>query len=621
VACAACLLVSALGLAVLGGRSSSEAAAAALAGANVSTQLAMGDEGSMWDLGAALRRWRGEGGGGSSGLDALAEAGEVGTEGDGAEAAPVGAEGDANAAVAGGAAPAAQSGEEEADEAAAAAGRSEEVAERASLAAFPHYEGPPTLGGTPDPNEAAWLLPAAAGVDVQIRRDLSPWRTGGISRAELALQLSHRGALPNDNSTSVWNQPPGIFTAVVWKNVPYLKVSEVRFILRSFLFGAVLKILDFLRLLFAVGRSAALPNTLFIWNADPWPVQLGKAAHSDLAPRPSAPVFSLCKADSHWDVLYPSMYFKSVSSWANVTSSLSRAATRDGTPWRRRAPRLWWRGSGGKFWPGSGPRVFAVGSWWRQPWADLAFTDQWDFSVAHWKGTPLWDTFPPGMEQVPSGKRLKMPMEAVARYRYALHLPGFYAATYSRMLQFLLWAGATVFVLDCPYYEFYYHRLQPWQHYVPVNVSSIGERYAWAQANEAAAAGIAWRGRAAAREHIGPRHFADYWAQLLTAYTALLDFKLEAPPPGLCTCWPGADKHHKPPHWVHKSARSCGVLCSDRLIIKTGKRTNGELPQASFTPGRRAEAQATREAAAGAPQDHRAPPRADAARRGERARR
>ena len=167
------------------------------------------------------------------------------------------------------------------------------------------YYGPPTLGGSPDPNEERWLLKTPRkGVDIQIRRDLSPWRKGGITLNELRLQKAGKAKLKIANDT-VWNQPPGLFSCVIWENVPYFYVSEVRYILKHFIFGAVLKILEFMRLLFNVGKYTKLPNTVFLWNADPWPLLKGKTQHSAEAPRPSAPVFSLCKRDSDWDVLYP----------------------------------------------------------------------------------------------------------------------------------------------------------------------------------------------------------------------------------------------------------------------------------------------------------------------------
>lgn len=115
------------------------------------------------------------------------------------------------------------------------------------------YVGPTSLGGTPDPEEEDWLLPAPPEIDLQIRRDLSPWKRGGLTMADLRAQKSGKGPLKLAND-SVWDQPLGLFSVVIWRNVPYLFVNEVRFILKSFLFGAVLKILDFMRLMFSVAK-------------------------------------------------------------------------------------------------------------------------------------------------------------------------------------------------------------------------------------------------------------------------------------------------------------------------------------------------------------------------------
>jgi hypothetical protein len=475
--------------------------------------------------------------------------------------------------------------------------RDDELPPDASLPEYADrsYRGPPTLGGRPDPREDEWLLKAAPGTDVQIRRDLAPWRRGGISMEEIRLTKRGRGALKLANDT-VWDQPRGLFTCVLWDGVPYFFVTEVRYMLTHFIFGAVLKILDFLRLLFNVGKHAKLPNTLFLWNADPWPLLKGKPSHGAHAPRPSAPILSLCKTDGDWDVLYPSMYFRTREFWGNATASLGGAARAH--PWRQRLPKVWWRGSAGKFWPGSAPRVVTVGTYYRRPWADFAFTgvNQWEWSLKHWRRTPLWRKLPPGTAKIPYGKQYKMNMEAVARYRYALHLPGFYYATYSRMLQFLLWSGTAVFVYDCPYYEFYYHRLRPWVHYIPTNLTALPARYLWAQSNPEIAARIAANGLALVRQHLGGGDFVAYWGQLLAEYHKLLGFRLASPPKGLCTCFPdsggggkgrrgrgkggdGADGP-KPPKWVTvPGARHCGVLCSDRLIIKTGIRAERRLSE------------------------------------------
>ena len=268
-----------------------------------------------------------------------------------------------------------------------------------------------------------------------------------------------------------------------------------------------------------------------------------------------------------------SMYFKTKTFWESVIASIGDASKRN--PWKGRLAKMWWRGSAGKFWPGSEPRLMAVGSYHNRPWADFAITGQWDWSIEHWKGTPLWDQLPRDIDSVRYGKEYKMTMEDVAKYKYSLHLPGFYYATYSRMLQFLLWSGSTVFVYDCPYYEFYYHRLKPWTHYIPTNLSMIPARYEWAESHPAETEEIANAGKALAKSRLGKSNFIAYWGQLLKEYTRLLAFTLDPPPKGLCTCWLGGMSSKEgrpgkpPPSWVLPGAKHCGVLCSDNLIMKT----------------------------------------------------
>lgn len=99
------------------------------------------------------------------------------------------------------------------------------------------YHGPITLGGTPDPGELDWLLATLPQRDLQIRRDLAPWRKASISMSDIIAQREDRAALTLDNSTMVWGQPTRVFTVVVWENKPYLLQTEAAYIMQSFIPG------------------------------------------------------------------------------------------------------------------------------------------------------------------------------------------------------------------------------------------------------------------------------------------------------------------------------------------------------------------------------------------------
>ena len=53
-------------------------------------------------------------------------------------------------------------------------------------------------------------------------------------------------------------------------------------------------------------------------------------------------------------------------------------------------------------------------------------------------------------------------------------------------LPYLLAGGSLVFKQDSQYYEHFYHHLQPWVHYVPLerDVSDVVERLEWALEND-----------------------------------------------------------------------------------------------------------------------------------------
>ena len=282
------------------------------------------------------------------------------------------------------------------------------------------------------------------------------------------------------------------------------------------------------------------------------------------APPGVAPLLALCKSDAHWDVLYPNMYFMTPQKWRHMTAEISQEYTRQ--PWAMRKPRMWWRGSLGKFWPGGQPRATILGRYAAEPWANFAFTDTPAREmIGQWlANATIAPQLSPGLARVRVGSAYSMSMAGVAQYQYAAHLPGFFSGTYSRTLQFLLWSGATIFIMDSPWYEFYYHHLVPWRDYVPFNESNLPARFAWARENRASAAKIAWRGARAARSLLTAEAIARYWLDLLPLYASLQRFAPGAVardrPARLCTCWRHGPRH-PPPEGTLPGTKHCGALC------------------------------------------------------------
>lgn len=174
-------------------------------------------------------------------------------------------------------------------------------------------------------------------------------------------------------------------------------------------------------------------------------------------------------------------------------------------------------------------------------------------SAAPWRRS-----LPRSVNKIPHGPEQRTTMEAVAKYKYSLQLPGSYGATYSRTLQFLVWTGTTIFFYDCPYYEFYYHHLLPWQHFIPVNHENLGERMEWAVRHPRSTERIAQEARTMAKSFLNADFLATYWKQLLDEYARLQRFTVELPDDA-CTCWRGDQK--KPPPYLPRKTKRCPYLC------------------------------------------------------------
>ena len=74
-------------------------------------------------------------------------------------------------------------------------------------------------------------------------------------------------------------------------------------------------------------------------------------------------------------------------------------------------------------------------------------------------------------------------LSGVLQYKYQLNIDGTIAAY---RLPYLLAGGSLVFKQDSQYYEHFYHDLEPWVHYVPMNenISDVEEKLRWALEND-----------------------------------------------------------------------------------------------------------------------------------------
>ena len=100
------------------------------------------------------------------------------------------------------------------------------------------------------------------------------------------------------------------------------------------------------------------------------------------------------------------------------------------------------------------------------------------------------------------------------QYKYQLNIDGTVAAY---RLPYLLAGGSLVLKQDSDYYEHFYHRLEPWVHYVPLqrDLSDVVEKVEWGRGNEERAQQMASHAFQFVQSHLLPEHLYCYIVRLL----------------------------------------------------------------------------------------------------------
>ena len=80
------------------------------------------------------------------------------------------------------------------------------------------------------------------------------------------------------------------------------------------------------------------------------------------------------------------------------------------------------------------------------------------------------------------------------------------------------------FKVESPYEQWYYRRLKPWLHYLPVtkDLSNLESLFAWAEANPVLAQGVAERGRQAAKSIFSSDALLDAILDALVLYANIV---------------------------------------------------------------------------------------------------
>lgn len=105
-------------------------------------------------------------------------------------------------------------------------------------------------------------------------------------------------------------------------------------------------------------------------------------------------------------------------------------------------------------------------------------------------------------------------MYAHTQYKYQINIDGTVAAY---RLPYLLAGGSLILKQDSSYYEHFYHKLEPWVHYVPIkrDISDLQEKVEWARENDREAEKIAKNSAQFVRDNLLPEHIYCYMVRLL----------------------------------------------------------------------------------------------------------
>ena len=391
-------------------------------------------------------------------------------------------------------------------------------------------------------------------VPAQIVADLSPWGTTGFSAEDISrTRRLLRRSVANSTSLShglaeVVLPEQRVVTVTIRRRKAVLLREEVMSLSGALSAGSAWKATSLLSTLTSIAEDSNLPDLQFLYNLDPIPATLlGSSTRSKRAPRGLAPVFSPCKTTEHLDVLSPNPFL--TASWSASVERLEQSAFL--IPFSKRTPKVWFRGATGDVWRWSEPRVRFLLTWHNRPYADFAVTNDFPTVWRAWRDegnapTEFGDDAGTALRHGPSRR---MAIHSVASYKYAVHLPGCYRASYSRSLQFLLFTRALVFRLECPYFEYYYRDLVDGVHYLSVNSSNFGERYAWAESHPVEAERIAHAGFQFAQANLSSASVTAYWVSLLRSYAVLQRSVVRMTQPNeFCAC-------------SDKGADACPFIC------------------------------------------------------------
>lgn len=233
---------------------------------------------------------------------------------------------------------------------------------------------------------------------------------------------------------------------------------------------------------------------------------------------PVIPIFSFSKTSDYQDIMYPAwtfweggpavwpIYPTGLGRWDLMRGDLARAADR--WPWEKKIAKGYFRGS--RTSPERDPLI-------------LLSRESPDLVDAEYTKNQAWRSEKDTLGRPPAKE---VPLVDHCAFKYLFNFRGVAA---SFRMKHLFLCGSLVFHVGDEWQEFFYHRLEPWVHYIPASqdLADLRELLEFVKVNDEEARGIAERGRRFISEHLRMEDVSNYWRSLLTRYAPLLTYRVK----------------------------------------------------------------------------------------------
>ncbi|XP_064103560.1 protein O-glucosyltransferase 2-like isoform X2 [Macrobrachium nipponense] len=254
-------------------------------------------------------------------------------------------------------------------------------------------------------------------------------------------------------------------------------------------------------ILHSLVRKMVVPDIEFIINLGDWPLVDPKV-------KPLIPIFSWCGSQDTADIVMPTYDITeaTLEMMGRVTLDLLSVQSNNDISWKKKKPQAFWRGRDSRR-----ERLNLI---------DIAreHKDLFNASLTNF-------FFFKNEEQKYGPKEKHVSFFKFFDYKYQLNIDGTVAAY---RFPYLLGGTSVVLKQESPYYEFFYHDLEPYVHYIPFkrDLSDLVDKIKWAIENDDKAQEIGRNGRKYMQENLMPKDIYCYHAALFEEWSKRLISKV-----------------------------------------------------------------------------------------------